>query len=112
MSLGVVDRRRQPALVPTQGRVTAAEDKELDRQIEDKWRELRESADLFAAPASPPAGEGEEANLNRLLDQVESLRRGLDLQDERARLYADIVRLQNMKIEAMREELRLRGRRR
>jgi len=95
-----------------QGHVTPEEDKELDRQIEDKWRELRESADLFAAPASPPAGEGEEANLNRLLDQVESLRRGLDLQDERARLYADIVRLQNMKIEAMREELRLRGRRR
>lgn len=95
-----------------EGRATPEEERELDRQIEDKWRELRESADLFAATPARSTGEGEEENLSRLLDQVEALRRGLDLQDERARIYADIVRLQNMKIEAMREELRLRGRRR
>lgn len=96
-----------------EGGVSPEEERELDRQIEDKWRELRESADLFASPQTQAAGEaeGEEENLNRLLDQVEVLRRGMDLQDERSRLYADIVRLQNMKIESMREELRLRGRR-
>jgi hypothetical protein len=40
---------------------------------------------------------------------VEGLRQTLEGQDERARIYADIVRLQNMKIEAMAEEvMRLR----
>jgi len=102
----------QESAATQEGKVTPEEDRELDRQIEDKWRELRQSADLFSSTPAAQVGEGEEGNLNRLLDQVEALRRGLDLQDERAQIYADIVRLQNMKIEAMREELRLRGRRR
>ena len=95
-----------------EGRATPEEERELDRQIEDRWRELRQSADLFGAASDTASAEGEEENLNQLLDQVEALRRGLDLQDERARIYAEIVRLQNRKIESMREELRLRGRKR
>jgi hypothetical protein len=46
-------------------------------------------------------GEG----VDGILDQVEGLRRTLEGQDERVRIYADIVRLQNMKIEAMTEEI-------
>ena len=45
--------------------------------------------------------------MNGILDQVEDLRKALDMQDERARIYADIVRLQNMRIEVMNEEVRM-----
>ncbi len=87
------------------GRATSEEEEELDRQIDDKWRELRQSSELFA-PAQEGTG-GEEGQLNRMLDHVEALREALDMQDERAVIYADVVRLQNMKIEAMNEEIRL-----
>ncbi|MFC1526436.1 SH3 domain-containing protein [Candidatus Latescibacterota bacterium] len=105
----------QGAAATRAGQVRPEGEEELDRQIEDKWRELRESSALFAASWQPSGDEGvdEEAHLSRILDQVEALRRALDLQDERAGMYADIVRLQNMKVEAMKEELKLlRGRRR
>ena len=96
------------------GRASTEEERELDGQIEDKWRDLRESSSAFAAalqPAQIAEGEGEDGHLNRVLDHVEALRQALGLQDERAQIYADIVRLQNMKIEAMEEQLRLmRGR--
>ena len=85
------------------GKATTAEEAELDRQIDTHWKELKESATAFA-PA-PMTGEG----VDGILDQVEGLRQTLEGQDERARIYADIVRLQNMKIEAMAEEvMRLR----
>lgn len=94
----------------SQGKATPEEEQELDHQIDAKWRELKASEEAFrAAPAS--AAEGD--NVDRVLDQVEGLRRSLEGQDERAQIYADIVRLQNMKIDAMAEEvrrLRSRGR--
>ena len=96
------------------GRISSEEERELDGQIGEKWRALRESSNTFAAtlqPASAEEGEGEDGNLNRILDHVEALRQALDLQDDRSQIYADIVRLQNMKIEAMEEQIRLlRGR--
>ena len=88
------------------GRATSEEEEELDRQIDDKWRELRQSSELFAPSQEEQTG-GEEGQLNRMLDHVEALRGALDMQDERAVVYADIVRLQNMKIEALNEEIRL-----
>ena len=97
------------------GGVSAAEEGELDRQIAEKWQELKQSAEIFALEESP-AGEvvkkGEDAHLEQVLAHLETIRKGLEVQDERALIYADIVRLQNMKIEAMNEELRLLGRRR
>ena len=89
-----------------QGKATEGEEEALDRQIDDKWRELRQSAQLFKA-GGEGQGDDEEGNLDRILDNVETLRKALDMQDDRARIYAEIVRLQNMKIEAMGEEIRL-----
>jgi uncharacterized protein YraI len=83
-----------------QGRATSEEEAELDRQIEARWRDLKESRAAFAAP--PASAEG----VDGVLDQVEGLRRTLEGQDERSKIYADIVRLQNMKIDAMTEEIR------
>jgi uncharacterized protein YgiM (DUF1202 family) len=82
-----------------QGRATTEEEAELDGQINVRWRELQESAAAFAPKAI--AGEG----VDGILDQVDGLRQTLEGQDERARIYADIVRLQNMKIDAMTEEI-------
>ncbi len=88
-----------------QGRATTEEEESLDRQIDEKWGELRQSVESFTEG-------GEEGEVVGILDQVDGLRQTLDGQDERNRLYADIVRLQNMKIEAMTQEIRrLRGRR-
>ena len=81
------------------GKATTEEEAELDHQIDGRWAELKESAAAFAPP--PMTGEG----VDGILDQVEGLRRTLEGQDERVRIYADIVRLQNMKIEAMTEEI-------
>lgn len=90
----------EEAAAVRQGRATPEEEVELDRRIDDRWRELRASTEAFSGSG------GEADGVGRVLDQMESLRRLLDGQDERARLYADIVRLQNMKIEAMAEEIR------
>ncbi len=88
-----------------QGRATTEEEESLDRQIDEKWSELRQGMGSFAEA-------GEDEQVGGILDQVDGLRQTLDGQDDRNRLYADIVRLQNMKIEAMTQEIRrLRGRR-
>ena len=96
------------------GEISVAEEDELDRQIAEKWQELRQSAEIFAAgeaPVSEGENRGEDAHLDQVLGHLETLRKSFELQDERALIYADIVRLQNMKIEAINEELRLLGRR-
>ena len=95
----------EESLAASEGRVTSEEEAELDRQIDAKWLELRQSSELFAPVEEGQAGE--EGQLNSILDHVEALREALDLQDERATMYADVVRLQNMKIESMNEEIRL-----
>ena len=82
-----------------QGKATTEEEAELDLQIDTRWRELKESTGTFATSQS--TGEG----VDGILDQVEGLRRTLEGQDERSRIYADILRLQNMKIDAMTEEI-------
>ncbi|MEE2657352.1 MAG: SH3 domain-containing protein [Candidatus Latescibacterota bacterium] len=87
------------------GEATAEEEMALERQIEDRWRELRTSDQLFKAAVSAGGG-GEAAEMKSLLDQIDELRSNMDAQGERAKVYADIVRLQNMKIEAMTEEIR------
>lgn len=78
-------------------RASSGEEEELDRQIDDKWAALRQGS----------GADGEEAALDGLLERMESLRGELGQQDERERIYADIVRLQNMKIEALKDEIRL-----
>ena len=98
----------------SEGTASAAEENELDRQIDDKWRELQQSAEVFTGgepSGSPPEKGLEDIQLNQILSHLETLRKGLEMQDERAHIYADIVRLQNMKIEVMNEELRLLRRR-
>ena len=47
-----------------------------------------------------------------LLGQLDTFRKALEAQDERARVYAELVRLQNAKIETMERELQLLKKRR
>ena len=93
------------------GAVSAGEEGELDQQIEAKWQELNASAAEFGAAGSEEQGV-EEEHMDHMLTHLETLRKALEMQDERAEIYADIVRLQNMKIEAMSDELRLLRRQR
>lgn len=92
------------------GRVNPGEEGELDQQIEAKWQELSSSAAEFGAGAGEQGME--EEHMDHVLTHLETLRKALEMQDERAGIYADIVRLQNMKIEAMNDELRLLRRQR
>jgi tetratricopeptide (TPR) repeat protein len=97
------------------GAVGRGEEAELDRQIQQKRGDLQQSSVAFLGPdALAQVGAGsEDAHMEQVLGHVETLRKALEAQDERARIYADIVRLQNAKIEAMSRELdllRKRGR--
>lgn len=85
------------------------ESAELDRQIQQKRADLQQSSSAFLGPNA--LGGAEDAHMEQVLGQVETLRGALEAQDERARIYADIVRLQNAKIEAMERELELLRRR-
>ena len=93
------------------GAVSPGEEDELDRQIEGKWQELRQSAAEFGEVEVDKQGM-EEEYMDQVLTHLETLRKALEMQDERAEIYTDIVRLQNMKIEAMNDELRLLRRQR
>ncbi|MFA6108214.1 MAG: SH3 domain-containing protein [Candidatus Latescibacterota bacterium] len=87
-------------------------EEELDRQIEAKRAELRQSSEAFLGTA--PLGKGassEDQHLEELLGHLENLRAALHLQDERERVYADLVRLQGMKLEVMEREVALLKRR-
>lgn len=92
----------------------AGEEAELDRQIAEKRAELRASAGAFldsdGTEKETEAGL-EEQHLEQILGQLEALRSALELQDERAGIYADVLRLQDMKIEVMARELQMRRRR-
>jgi SH3-like domain-containing protein/tetratricopeptide (TPR) repeat protein len=81
------------------------EEEELERQIEEKWRALRLSS--AALGADDGSGKDEDMALDTLLERLEGLRGDLSRQDERSELYADIVRLQNMRIESLKDEIRL-----
>ena len=89
------------------GSINAVEEDDLDAQIAEKWRELRESSLLLEGSGEGAPGQGgEDTHLEQIVGHLETLRGGLDMQESRANIYADIVRLQRMKIEAMSEELR------
>mgnify|MGYP001207032535 FL=1 len=87
----------------------SGEEVELERQIQEKRADLQQSSAAFLGPNA--LGGGEDAHLEQIIGQVETLRGALEAQDERAHIYADIVRLQNAKIEAMEQELELLRRR-
>lgn len=95
--------------------LSAGEAAELDRRIEDKWQELRQSSAAFMPPellAKARQGQAEEARLDEVVGYLEAIRKALAAQEERAHLYRELMRLQNMKIEALDEELRLLRRQR
>ena len=84
------------------------EEKALERQIEEKRSALRASAAAFA-PSGEPADE--DALMDGLLGQVDAFRRALEAQDDRAKVYAELVRLQTQKIEVLEQQLQLLRRR-
>ena len=84
------------------------EEKALERQIEEKRSALRASIAAFA-PQSEQADEN--VFMDGLLGQVDMFRQALEAQDERAKMYAELVRLQTHKIEILEQELQLLRRR-
>ena len=97
---------RQSGAAPAVG---GGEEAELERQIQQKREDLQQSAAAFLGPNA--LSEGEDAHMEQILGQVATLRKALEAQDERADIYADIVRLQNTKIEVMEQELAMLRRR-
>ena len=91
------------------GAAGSGEEAELERQIQQKRADLQQSSSAFLGPNA--LGGAEDEHMEQVLGQVETLRGALEAQDERARIYADIVRLQNAKIEALERELELLRRR-
>jgi SH3-like domain-containing protein len=86
---------------------------ELDQQIAAKRQELHASAAAFhrSDPTAAPTSAAEDDEMDHMVGQLDVLRRGLEAQDQRAQAYADLVRLQTMKIEALEQELAQRRRR-
>ena len=97
---------RQSKAAPAVG---GGEEAELERQIQQKREDLQQSSAAFLGPNA--LGEGEDAHMEQVLGQVAALRKALEAQDERADIYADIVRLQRDKIDAMERELAMLRRR-
>ncbi len=87
------------------------EERALERQIEEKRSELRASASVFKGDVKSAEGVDEDAFMDGLLGQLDAFRNALEAQDERARIYAELVRLQNLKIETLERELGLGGKR-
>ena len=84
------------------------EEKALERQIEEKRSALRASAAAFATSRDPA---DEDALMDGLLGQVDAFRQALEAQDDRAKVYAELVRLQTQKIEVLEQQLQLLRRR-
>ena len=87
------------------------EERALERQIEEKRNALRASASAFKGDVKSAEGVDEDAVMDGLLGQLDAFRKALEAQDERARIYAELVRLQNLKIETLERELGLGGKR-
>ncbi len=101
------------ALNQTRRRDIAAsggEEDELDRQIGAKREALQESAAAFVGDKAVGVATDEDALMEGLLVPLDALRRALEAQDERAQIYAELVRLQNAKIEVMERELQMKRR--
>ncbi len=88
------------------------EERELDRQIGEKRAALRESTIAFIGDGGLGKDADEDELMAGLLGQLDLFRRALEAQDERAKVYAELVRLQNAKIETMERELQLLKKRR
>jgi SH3-like domain-containing protein len=88
------------------------EERELERQIREKRDALRESAVAFIGEGGGGKDADEDELMAGLLGQLDAFRRALEAQDERAKDYAELVRLQNAKIETMERELQLLKKRR
>ena len=86
----------------------SGEEKTLERQIEEKRSALRASAAAFAPPSEQA---NEDVLMDGLLGQVDTFRQALEAQDERAKMYAELVRMQMQKIEILEQELQLLRRR-
>ena len=86
----------------------SGEEKTLERQIEEKRSALRASAAAFAPPSEQA---NEDVLMDGLLGQVDTFRQALEAQDERAKMYAELVRMQTQKIEILEQELQLLRRR-
>ena len=93
----------RPAHTGSAGPVEAAG---LDRRIEEKWKELRQNSEVVDRTRNA-VGKGLEWNpVERLRDHLDALGKALQMEEERSRIYAEIARLQEMKIEVMTNELR------
>ena len=108
MVLGVISNL---GVSPLRGRVRrgGGEEAELEHQIQQKRADLQQSSAAFLG--ANVLGGNEDAHMEQVLAQVETLRGALEAQDERATIYADIVQLQQAKIEALERELELTRRR-
>ncbi len=82
----------------------------LDRQIEERWEALRRSSDLSARAFASLEKGAKYDHLERMRVHLEALRRALRAEQERSGIYADIARLLEKKIEAMKDEVRLGNR--
>lgn len=98
----------RPQNIPKGG----GEERELDRQIAEKRDALRESAVAFIGESGVGKDADEDELMAGLLGQLDLFRQALEAQDERAKVYAELARLQNAKIETMERELQLLKRRR
>jgi tetratricopeptide (TPR) repeat protein/SH3-like domain-containing protein len=102
-------RKLEESTAPAASRITPGSESEIDHRIKEKWDELKQGNEMLAGAASTASNrEGSENDhLDQLVGHLDVLRQAMEMQDERAQTYADLVRLQNMKIEAMIDEIRL-----
>ena len=102
-------RKLEESAAQDAGRVAPGSESEIDHRIEEKWEELKRGNELPSVAVSAASNrEGSESDhLDQLVAHLDVLRQAMEMQDERAETYADLVRLQNMKIEAMNDEIRL-----
>ena len=102
-------RKLEESTAQDAGRIAPGSESEIDHRIKEKWEELKQGNELLSgAVSTAPNREGSENDhLDQLVAHLDVLRQAMEMQDERAQTYGDLVRLQNMKIEAMNDEIRL-----
>lgn len=102
-------RKLEESTAQEASRIAPGSESEIDHRIKEKWEELKQGNEgLMGSASTAPNREGtENDHLDQLVAHLDVLRQAMEMQDERAQTYADLVRLQNMKIEAMNDEIRL-----
>lgn len=88
------------------------DDQDLDKRIAQLRQQLRDTASPLRDGGNGVACDdtGEAAELERVAAHLDVLRQAMDMQEKRARIYADLVQLQTMRIRALEEEVALRRR--